>query len=202
MKLRKCWWIGFGGVLLAAPAFAQDAPPPSGMMDGMETIGPRNTGELRFHRSEISAGLGVMAYFSGNAPGTSAAWDVRYGFNASRLLTIEAAYTGAAGDNAIRGASVATLLTGDLVVKPLRGERFNPFVLAGAGWGGYSSTENGPSDHGTVAVPLGAGAEYRITDRLTADARWTYNLTLADSYGVTRANLDNWTFIARAGAQF
>lgn len=198
MKLRKIWWIGFGSLLVAAPAFAQDPPPP----EGMETLGPRNVGELRFHRNEIGVGLGAMGYFSGNAPGSSFAWDVRYGFNASRLLTIEAAYTGAVGDNAIQGASLATLLTGGVRVNPLRGERFNPFVLAGAGWGGYSSSENGPTDHGTVAIPLGAGAEYRLSDRLAADARFTYNLTLADSYGVTRANLDNWTFIARAGAQF
>jgi hypothetical protein len=195
--------IGLGCLLCAGVARAEQPGEPVQPAQGnYETMGPQNVGELRFHRSELSLGLGVQSYFSGQAPGTSGSWDARYGFNFNRFFSLEGAYTGAVGSGEAGGATTMSMVSGDLLVKPFGLPRFNPMVWAGAGWAGYSTTGNGPSDHATVAMPIGIGAMYRLTDRWVADGRLNANVNFADNLGPGSAGTDNWSLLGRVGATF
>lgn len=154
-----------------------------------------------FPRNEISVGSGLLGYFSGGAPGTGGAWDVRYAFHAIPLLSLEAGYVGGASEAAFSGATVATMLEGDARFNFLPGARVKPYVVAGAGWAAFSGTTT-HSDNGTVEFPFGGGADVGLTNRWTAGGRFVYRLTVNDHIGDNRVSADNWQLLGRLAAQF
>jgi hypothetical protein len=155
--------------------------------------------ELR--RFTLDIGAGSLAYRSGNIGGGSGAWNVAFGYTPFRFTTIEAGYTGAVGNASGAGNLVATMVEGALRVNPIPGYRFAPYALAGVGWGGFHETVFA-SDNATVTVPLGAGFDVHVTDRIDLGARFTYRIVAADSVGERGASADNWSTITRIGARF
>jgi hypothetical protein len=157
---------------------------------------------LPHERLTLDAGVGVLGYWSGGAPGTSGAWDVRAGYMIVPVFTVEAGYTGAAGDAVGPGGVVATIVEGDARLNPLGASRFSPYLFAGAGWGAFSGFGGFKGDNSTVTVPLGLGADYLISPRFTTGARFTYRFVAADNVGPTGASVDNWQLIGRVGTRF
>jgi opacity protein-like surface antigen len=153
-------------------------------------------------KNELSVGTGVLGYFSGSGPGTGGAWEARYGYTFIPLLTVEGQYTGGASDSPGPGAAIATMIEANARVNFLRGSRFNPFVLAGAGWGAFNITGPGQSDTSTFLLPLGAGASVALTDRWDLGGRFVYHIAFGDTVGPLRANADNYTLTALAGTTF
>jgi hypothetical protein len=161
---------------------------------------PAEAQEFTEGRHSVRAGLGLLSYFAGGAAGTSGAWDFRYTYTPWSHFGVEAGYTGAVGD-AIRGTMVATILTGNARVNILP-RRITPFVTAGLGYGAFSNTGIGRSDNSTLVIPLSGGADFRLTRHISANARFTYNLTLRDAVGPTGTDADNWALIGGVGSSF
>jgi hypothetical protein len=158
--------------------------------------------EMPYRRWSLEAGAGNLNYFSGGAGGTSGVWDARIGFAIIPMLSIEGSYTGAAGDAPGSGALIATMVEGDARVNFLARRRINPFAFAGVGWGAFTGTGRFESDNGTVTMPLGVGADYRISDHFMAGGRFTFRGVFNDHLGPFNSSAENWAFTGNVGTKF
>ena len=83
--------------------------------------------------------------------------------------------------------------------KFLKGEKFNPFLSAGLGYLNYSdesvATANGGVDASGLAVPLGIGLKYNITDGFGLYYHTQYGLYLGDNYSTTVADAGTDTHV-------
>ena len=151
-------------------------------------------------RHQLTVGAGVLNYVDGGAPGSSASWDLRYAYTPIWFFSVEGGYEGAAGAAPVRGAATATIIEGDVRFNPIVGYRITGYVLAGAGYGSFNMPDR--PDNATVVLPVGAGADYHISDRITAGGRFTYRFVTNDKVGMMDANADHWALIGRVGTTF
>lgn len=185
--MRNVKWLL---ALLACSSTASAALIPPGMK---EPVPPA--------KLALDVGGGSLSYVSGNVGGGGGAWCVVGGYTPQQYITLEASYTGAAGNATGAGALVATIVEGDARLNPIPGHRVSPYLLAGLGWGGFHETQF-RSDNSTMTIPLGGGIEVRLSDHLSFGGRVTYRIVTFDKLGVADASADNWSTTFRLGAKF
>lgn len=191
----------------ATPARAQENPPPPGA--GIPAPPPadrplirevpRPTGLL------LDGGMGVLGFISGTGR-VGPAWTVRFTADFSRRFAAEAAYTGSVNTRADNtGSLVYTALDGTLRYNILRADEapVQPYVSAGLGWSAWIGPGGTPF---SIGVPLAAGVERMLTDRVKIGARLQVRPTFFDDLGhgeeANPPGGDSWMLSVNAGGAF
>lgn len=201
----KAMLAALGVCVMASTAAAQE----SGDMTWKE----RMTREM-----SVFAGIGVGDYSQdlGDVAGAGFAWNLRAGIKPFRYFGAELNYLGINGgvNDFVSGGQiiddaglVQNQITFDLTAGypvDVAGRELEPYVLAGIGYARLGADEDARaivSDDNALAVPLGVGIGYDITETFVVDGRFTYNIL----GGVNMPQADggdSWMLGLNLGAKF
>jgi hypothetical protein len=189
------------GILLAGPAFAE------GIQDHIDS-------------AEIFGGLGIGNYTKdlGSFTSSGLSWNIRAGVDAYRYFGAELDYQGISGGVNTLPAPGGGLLSGTNLTQAevtvnakagypiLVGDKIlRPYVLAGLGYAHLSFDQSlnqvGLQSDGALAIPLGFGATYKLTDLFAVDGRFTYNVLTGTKTQLAPSG-DSWTLGVNIGAKF
>jgi opacity protein-like surface antigen len=200
----KAHLLAASALLLAAPMAASAQDMPRGIESGEGVLG---------------IGVGNYNKDLGDVTNSGFAWGARLGVNAFRYFGAEANFQHLSGGIATivpqggvpitsPGNYSQSSITGDLLAGypiMVKEHELRPYALAGLGYANLSTTQLanslGLEDNNGLAIPLGVGTKYMITDVLMADARFTYNI-LTGNKGPLAANGDSWILGINLGARF
>jgi hypothetical protein len=149
--------------------------------------------------------MGVLGYVSGTGR-VGPAWNVRFTADFSRRFAAEAAYTGAVNTRADNtGSLLYTAIDGSLRYNILRADEapVQPYVSAGLGWSAWIGPGGTPF---SIGLPIAAGVERMLTDRVKIGARLQVRPTFFDDLGhgdeKNPPGGDSWMLSVNAGGAF
>jgi len=219
MRTRGIIAVGLvaSAATVAAPAFGQvnpNAPPPApgGGPAVNITVAEPPPADRPLIKSVpqprafvIDGGAGVLGYVGG-AGALGPAWNVRVTADFSRRFAAEGNYVGAVNRRSDNSGSLTyTSLDADIRYNVLRADEapLQPYVSAGLGWAGWFGPGGDPF---ALVVPVAAGVERMLTDRIKIGARFNLRPTFFDDlgHGFERnpPGGSSWTLVANVGGGF
>lgn len=153
----------------------------------------------------VDGGAGVLGYVGGTGR-LGPAWNVRVTGDFTPRIALEGNYIGAANKRADNtGTLTYTSLDADVRYNILLADEapVQPYVSAGLGYAGWFGSGGTPA---SLVIPLSAGVERLLTERIKIGARFTLRPALFDDLGhkdeKNPPGGDTWALIANVGGAF
>lgn len=204
-------------VTLHAAAFAQgnvNAPPPPPAGGGASinvTVPTPPTADRPLIRAlpppafVIDGGVGVLGYVNGTGR-LGPAWNLRVTADFARRFAVEGNYVGSVNKRADNTGSLTyASVDADIRYNVLRADEapVQPYVSAGLGWAAWLGPGGTPA---SLVVPLSAGVERMLTERIKIGARLNFRPAFFDDLGHTGdpnpPGGDTWSLVANVGGAF
>lgn len=153
----------------------------------------------------IDGGFGVLGYIGGTGR-LGPSWNVRITGALSRRFAIEGNYVGSVNQRADGSGSLFyNSLDGDIRYNVLRADEapVQPYVSAGLGWAGWLGPGGTPF---SVVIPVSAGVERMLTQRIKIGARVNFRPAFFDNLGRSGEENppggDTWSIVGNVGGAF
>jgi hypothetical protein len=217
MRTRGIIAVGLvaSAATVAAPAFGQvnpNAPPPGGGPAVNIAVPEPPPADRPLIKNipppaafVLDAGAGVLGYVGGTgALGPS--WNVRVTADFTRRFSVEGNYLGSVNrrsDNT--GSLTYQSVDADVRYNILRADEapVQPYVSAGLGWAGFFGQGGDPL---TLVIPVSAGVERMLTERIKIGARFNLRPTFFDDLGhgyeKNPPGGSTWSLVANVGGGF
>jgi hypothetical protein len=193
-----------------APALAQNNPPamPPSINVPVPTPPPADQPLIRrVPRPVLSVegGAGVLGYIGGTGR-LGPAWNVRVTGEFTPRFAVEGNYIGAANKRSDNTGTITyTTIDADLRYNVLRADEapVQPYLTAGLGYAGWFGPGGAPA---SLVIPLSAGVERMLTERIKIGARLTLRPAFFDDLGhgyeKNPPGGDTWALLANVGGGF
>ena len=209
MKTRGIAAVGVISAIgtLALPVAAQGTQPPSINVPVPQPPPADQPLIKRVPKPSISVdgGAGVLGYLGGTGR-LGPSWNVRVTGDFTPRIAVEGNYVGASNRRSDgTGTLTYTSLDADVRYNVLRADEapLQPYLSAGLGYAGWF----GPGGRAaSLVIPLSAGVERMLTQRIKIGARFTLRPAFFDNLGYRDQRNppggDTWGLIANVGGAF